>query len=97
MGRLSRLDAAPLATDFVLTMKQVADCYTEAGNSRAIRNSTLLRQGTSRQPEERDGARRRGMGATTAAGQCAGASGGTAKKLNADDLHVVLGGMIVRF
>jgi hypothetical protein len=36
-------------------------------------------------------------GATTAAGQCAGAAGGTAKKLNTDDLHVVLGGMIVRF
>ena len=36
-------------------------------------------------------------GASTTAGQCAGASGGTAKKLNTDDLHVVLGGMIVRF
>ena len=36
-------------------------------------------------------------GATTAAGQCAGAAGGAAKKLNTDDLHVVLGGMVVRF
>jgi hypothetical protein len=36
-------------------------------------------------------------GATTAAGQCAGASGGAAKKLATDDLHVVLGGMVVRF
>jgi hypothetical protein len=36
-------------------------------------------------------------GATTAAGQCAGAAGGPAKKLNTDDLHVVLGGMVVRF
>ena len=36
-------------------------------------------------------------GATTAAGQCAGAAGGAAKKLATDDLHVVLGGMVVRF
>jgi hypothetical protein len=36
-------------------------------------------------------------GATVAAGQCAGAAGGPAKKLATDDLHVVLGGMIVRF
>jgi hypothetical protein len=36
-------------------------------------------------------------GATTAAGQCAGASGGPAKKLATDDFHAVLGGMVVRF
>jgi hypothetical protein len=36
-------------------------------------------------------------GATTAAGQCAGAAGGAAKKLATDDMHVVLGGMVVRF
>jgi predicted porin len=36
-------------------------------------------------------------GATTAAGQCAGAAGGTAKRLNTDDFHAVLGGMVVRF
>jgi hypothetical protein len=36
-------------------------------------------------------------GATTAAGQCAGAVGGPSKKLNTDDFHAVLGGMVVRF
>ena len=36
-------------------------------------------------------------GAATATQQCAGAAGGPAKKLSTDDLHVVLGGMVVRF
>ena len=36
-------------------------------------------------------------GAATQPRQCAGAAGGTAKKLQTDDLHVVAGRQIVRF